>query len=98
MAKEYKKENIVKTYFTIAILDSCFDEYDEVSPKNCPQDLVGACKHVIELIKLDKDFKDEPKWYYRVIKHEEDDDTDWQTAYKVYKYKGQWKYKKDVNY
>ena len=95
---EYKKENIIKTYWTIDIIDSCGDRFDEIAPRNCPQDLIGACKRVIEMMKSDKDFKDEPKWDYRVIKHEEDADTDWQTAYKVYKYRKQWKYKVDYDY
>ena len=102
MAKEYKKENITQTYFTIDILDDCWkitgDTYDEIGKKDCPQDLIGACKKVVEMIKNDKDYKDEPKWDYRVIKHEEDDDTDWQTAFKVYKYRGKWKYRKDCDY
>ena len=100
---EYNKANIINTYFTIDILDDCWkishDVYDEVSKKNCPQDLVGACKKVVEMIKHDKELgPDYGKWDYRVIKHEEDDTTDWQTAYKVYKYRGQWKYKVDYDY
>jgi hypothetical protein len=100
--EEYKKENIVDTYWTIDILDSCWkisgDVYDEISRKHCPQDLIGACKKVVEMIEHDKELKDEPKWEYRVIKHEEDEDNDWQTAYKVYKYRGQWKFKVDYDY
>ena len=99
---EYKKESIINTYWTIDILDSCWkisgEVYDEISPRNCPQDLIGACKLVVEMIKNDKNFKDESKWDYRVIKHEEDADNDWQTAYKVYKYRGQWRYKVDYDY
>ena len=100
--EEYKKENIIDTYFTIDILDSCWrisgEVYDEISRKRCPQDLREACRRVVELIEHDKEFKDEPKWSYRVIKHEEDDKNDWQTAYKVYKYRGRWKYKVDYDY
>ena len=97
MVSEDRKENIVDTYFTIYILDSCFrysgEVYDEISRKHCPQDLIGACKRVIEMMKDDKDFKDEPKWSYLVVKHEEDKENDWQTFYKVYKYRGKWKCK-----
>lgn len=34
-------------------------------------------------------------WDYRIVKHEEDDNTDWQTIYKVYKYRGKYKVKID---
>lgn len=99
---EYKKENIIDTYWTIDILDDCWrisgDVYDEISRKDCPQDLIGACKKVVEMIESDKGRIDEPKWEYRVIKHEEDEENDWQTAYKVYKYRGKWKYKVDYDY
>ena len=100
---EYKKENIIKTYWTIDILDSCWkisgDVYDEISEKNCPQDLIGACKLVVENIERDKRLGAKYGfWDYRVIKHEEDAENDWQTAYKVYKYRGKWKYKVDYDY
>ena len=94
MASEYHKENIVETYFTILILDDCGNECDEIGRKHCSQDLIGACKQVVECIEHDKDFKDEPKWSYLVVKHELDNDSDWHTFYKVYKYSGKWKYKR----
>lgn len=101
MAKEYNKANIVKTYYSVVILDSCGDIYEE-----CFKDLLGkelleiksAMLLVIEMKKHDKDFKDEPKWDYRIAKHEEDDDTDWQTIYKVYKYRGRYKVKVDNDF
>lgn len=44
MAKEYKKENIINTYFTIAILDDCFkihgEIYDEIDKSHTPQNLI----------------------------------------------------------
>ena len=103
---EYKKENIINTYWTIDILDSCWkisgDVYDEIPPRYCPQDLIGACKKVVEMLKDDMERRKhddgEPVWEYRVIKHEEDEENDWQTAYKVYKYRGRWKYKIDYDY
>lgn len=101
---EYKKENITDTYYTIDILDSCWkisgDVYDEISRKSCPQDLLGACRRVVEMINHDRELGEEigGKWEYRVIKHEEDDENDWQTAYKVYKYRGRWRYKVDYDY
>ena len=106
MAKEYKKENIINTYFTIAILDDCFkihgEIYDEINKLHTPQNLIDACKRVIELYNDDRERrkydKGEIVWDYRVIKHEEDDSTDWQTAYKVYKYKGRWKFYRDDNF
>lgn len=98
MSDTYDKRNIVKTYFTIIVLDSCGDEYDEIGVRHCPQDLVGACKHVIELTKHDKELGPEyGTWSYLVCKNEEDDTTNWLTFYKVYKYRGKWK-AKQVDY
>jgi len=98
MASEYDKRKITRTYYTILVcIDEGagqYEECDEISAKQCPQDLLGACKRVVELVEHDKDFKDEPKWKYFVVKNEEDDDTNWQTFYKVYKYRGKWKYKR----
>ena len=98
MAKEYDKQNITNTFYDIIICADMgagqLEECDYVDKRYVPQDLVGACKKVIELMGYDKDFKDEPNWKYLVVKHEEDNDTDWQTFYKVYKYRGKWKYKR----
>lgn len=96
---EYEKSKITDTYFTIEILDSCGDRYDEIGRKDCPQDLIGACKKVVEMKKHDRELGTNfGIWDYRVIKHEEDEENDWQTAYKVYKYRGGWKYKADYDY
>lgn len=95
MAEIYDKLNITNTYFTIAILDSCDDVYDEFDEKHTPQDLKSACLKVIDLMKEDKELgSDYGVWSYLVVKHEEDDTTDWQTFYKVYKYRGKWKCKR----
>jgi hypothetical protein len=98
MAKEYRKENIVKTYYSVIILDDCDNIVEEVEKDalgNPLLDLKSACMMVLDYKRTDKDFKDEPKWDYRIGKHEEDDDTDWQTIYKVYKYRGRYKVKID---
>ena len=94
MSNDYQKENIVETYYTISILDDCGNEYDEIGKKSCQQSLVDACKKVIEMTKQDKILGEEyGVWFYLVVKHEEDNDTDWQTFYKVFKYRGKWRYK-----
>ena len=94
----YDVKKIKKVYYTIAILDSCNDVYDEITEKHVPQNLIDACKFVIEQIKHDKELGDDfGIWSYLVVKHEEDDNTDWQSFYKVYKYRNQWRYKQ-VNY
>lgn len=95
--KEYKKENIKKSYLEIWVLDAGGSVYDYITGKNCPQDFISACKKVIELIKDDKELRKEYgcwSWSYLVVKNEEDDDTNWQTFYKVYKYANKWKYKR----
>ena len=92
--KEYNIENIKNTYFTIVILDSCGDEYDEITGIHCPQTLVGCARKIIEMKQHDKELgADFGVWDYRIFKHEEDDDSDWLTEYKVYKYKNQYKVK-----
>ena len=91
---DYKKENIIKVYYTISVLDDCGNEYEELSERQCPQDLVGACKKVVEMIKDDRELGEEyGRWFYLVVKHEEDAENDWQTFYKVFKYRGRWKCK-----
>lgn len=103
MAKEYNKDNIKNTYFTIAILDDCFnihgEIYDEITGVHCPQTLLGCARKVVEMKNHDKELGAEyGKWDYRIIRHEEDDDSDWQTAFKVYKYRNQWKVKPDYKF
>lgn len=106
MAQEYNKNNIKNTYFTIAILDDCFkihgEVYDEIRGVHCPQTLLGCARKVVEMLKDDKERRKYDEgwivWDYRIIKHEEDDDSDWQTAYKVYKYRNQYKVKVDSNF
>ena len=94
--KEYSPKNIINTYFTIAILDSCGDVYDEITGIHCPQTLIGCGRKIIEMKNHDKELGSEfGDWNYRICKHEEDDDTDWQTVYKVYKYRNQYKIKVD---
>lgn len=93
--ENYDKSKIVETYYTITILDSCGDEYDEIPKRSCPQSLKEACLRVVEMIQCDRELgSDFGIWNYVVVKHEVDDDTDWQTKYKVYKYRGRWKYKR----
>ena len=108
---EYDKSKITNTYYTILILDSCGDIFDELSKWQCTNnseerrarvewvDIIDACKRVIEMKKHDKELGSEfGVWDYRVVKHEEDEDNDWQTIYKVFKYRGKWKYKIDDNF
>ena len=96
MAKTYNKANIINTYFTIIILDSCGDIYDEIYGIHCPQTLIECGKRILEMKQHDKELGDEfGVWDYRIGKHEEDDDSDWQTVYKVYKYRGRYKIKVD---
>lgn len=99
MAETYKKESVLKTYFTIVILDSCGDIYDEISGVHCPQTLIDCGRKILEMKQTDKELgKDYGTWDYRICKHEEDEDTDWQTVYKVIKYRGQYKIKVDENF
>ena len=101
MAKEYRKENILKVYYSIVILDDCGGIYDEIFKDQFRRefkDLIETAKQVIEMKKHDKELGSEyGVWDYRIAKHEEDDDTDWQTVYKVYKYRNRWKIKIDEN-
>ena len=93
--QEYDLKNIKETYYTITILDSCDDEYDEIPRRNCPQTLKEACLRVVEMIQHDRELgTDYGVWSYLVVKHEVDDDTDWISTYKVYKYRKQWRYKR----
>lgn len=100
--KEYNKANIVKTYYSIIILDSCGDIYEECFKDRFGKDYLDiktAMLAVIDMKKADKELgKDWGEWDYRIAKHEEDDDTDWQTIYKMYKYRGKWKLKVDDNF
>lgn len=93
--KVYDKSKIIETYYTITIFDSCGDEYDEIPKRSCPQNLKEAFLRVIEMIQHDRELgSDFGIWSYLVVKHEIDDDTDWTTEYKVYKYRKQWRYKR----
>lgn len=103
MAKEYKKENIVNTYYEILILDACGSIYDYIYKNDEKQpfrDINEPAKKIIKMMKTDKELGEKlgGKWSYRIAKHEEDDDTDWQTIYKLYKYRGVWKYKVDERF
>ena len=99
MAKEYNKNNIIKTYYSIIILDACGDIYEEITGKRCPQTMTECAKQIIEMKKHDKELGSEYGVQdYRIGYHEEDDDTDWQTVYKLYKYKGKYKVKIDENF
>lgn len=75
------------------ILDACGNVYDEIGPwKN----INDCAKKIIEMQKHDKELGSEyGVWDYRIVYHEEDDDSDWQTVYKLYKYKGHYKIKVD---
>ena len=95
--KEYDKSKILKVYYTILIIDSCGDIYDEICKgKNEDWDnIIEPAKRIIEMKKSDKELGDEyGVWDYRIAKHEEDNDSDWQSEYKIYKYKRQWRYKR----
>lgn len=99
----YCKDKITKTYFTILVLDASGDIYDEITKDIDHKEftnIINAAKCVINMMKTDKELGEElgGKWSYRIGKHEEDDDTDWQTIYKLYKYKGKWKYKVDEKF
>lgn len=100
MAKEYNKSNIVKTYYSVIILDDCGDIYEEMEKNPLThepfKDLTEAAKCILDMKSSDKELGEEyGRWDYRIGKHEEDDDTDWQSVYKLYKYKGCWKVKLD---
>ena len=100
MENEYKKENIQYTYYTIVILDSCGDPYDEIYKDHTTgkefTNIRECAKLIIEMKKHDKELCDEyGVWDYRICKHEEDKTNDWQTVFKVYKYRGVWKVKID---
>lgn len=105
--KEYEPSQIIRTYYTILILDSCGDEYDELHKYQVGNDpkayrnredwdnIIEPAKYIIEMKKSDKELgKDYGEWDYIIVKHEEDEDSDWQSDYKVYKYRGQWRYKR----
>ena len=101
--EEYRKENILNTYYSIVILDSCGDIYDEVFTNHETHkpftDLKETALKVIDMMNEDKVLGEEyGTWGYRISKHEEDDDTDWQTVYKLYKYRGRYKVKVDENF
>lgn len=100
--KEYNKANIVKTYYSIVILDSCGDIYDEDFKDQFGKELLDiktTMLIVLDMMKTDKELGEEyGKWGYRIAKHEEDDDTDWQTIYKMYKYRGKYKLKVDEDF
>ena len=98
--KNYDKKNIVNTYWSILILDACGDIYEEYEGRKgeltCAKDCAAW---VLHNMKNDKELGAEyGTWDYRFVKHEEDDDTDWTTVYKVYKYRGRYKWKVDNNF
>lgn len=100
---EYDKTKIIKTYYSILILDSCLDIYEEMEKDAFGKpflELKDACYRVLDMMKLDKELGEENggKWYYRIAKHEEDNENDWQTIYKLYKYRGRWKVKVDEDF
>lgn len=88
-----------KPYYTILILDSCGDVYEEMlhnEEKKPFLSLRETALKVIDMKKHDKELgSDFGIWDYRIVKHEEDDETDWVSIYKVYKYAGKWKCKYD---
>lgn len=88
------KNNI---WYEIIILDACGDEYDSIQCRH--EEFIDVCKRVIDMKKHDKLLGSEfGIWDYRIIRHEIDDNTDWYNVYKVYKYRGKWKYKEDMEY
>lgn len=97
--KEYDAKNIVKTYYSILILDACNDIYEEMFKDVFGSEFTSMKQCVYEIIKMkqhDKELGEEfGTWDYRIAKHEEDDDSDWQTIYKLYRYDGKWKVKVD---
>lgn len=100
--EEYNKKNIIKTYFSILVLDSNGDIYDEIfkNEYNKPfQDLKEVVKRIIDMKKTDKELgKTYGVWSYRIGKHEEDQYNDWQTVYKLRKYKNKYKLIIDDNF
>ena len=51
--EEYNIKNIKNTYFTIIILDSCGDIYDEIYGEDCTRTLIDCAKRIIEMKKED---------------------------------------------
>lgn len=99
MAKEYKKENIINTYFEILVLDGAGDIYDTIKGFHCPQTLLGCARKIDEMKQRDKELgEDFGIWDYRVAMHEEDDNTDWYSVYKINKRKGKYYFKDDTQY
>ena len=98
MANEYKKENITKTWFEIIILDGTGEIYDSITGVHCPQTLIGCARKIDELKQHDVEIGEKGIWDYRVGMHEEDENTDWYSIYKIYKYKGKYRAKDDTEY
>ena len=84
---EYKEENIRRTYFGVLILDEYDNVVEEVFNDDLHRPLVDVKQCVCYIIRMKKHDKELGKeygvWSYRLCIHEEDDDTDWQTIYKV---------------
>lgn len=100
--KEYNKNNIIKTTYSIVILDACGNVYEEVFKDKFGNEFLNIrdCAYlIIEMKKTDKELgKNFGVWDYRICEHEEDNDTDWQTVYKLFKYKGHYKVKVDERF
>ena len=95
-------EKIIKTTYEIIILDACGDEYDNIDTNDEHKpfsNLKEVCKYVVEMKKHDKELGAEfGVWDYRVVRWEETKDTRYYSVFKVYKYKGMWKYKRDYKF
>ena len=88
-----------KTYYTILILDSCGDIYDEITNKQQWTSIKEPMLKIIEMKQDDKELgADYGVWDYRIARHEEDDENDWQTILKIYKYRNVWKVKVDWDF
>lgn len=90
-------EKIIKTYYSILILDSCGDIYDELFKNQFGKeftDLKEIIRYVLEMKKHDKELgKEYGTWDYRVAVHEETETTDYQSIYKIRKVRNANKYR-----
>lgn len=87
----------MERYFTIMILDSCGDVYDELHEHFTT--LKESAIKVLEMKKHDKELGDDfGIWDYRIVEHNETEDEDEYQIYKLYKYRGIWKVKPDYDY
>ena len=92
------EEKIIETSYSIVILDSGGAIYDEVfkdSMRKPFASLKDALMEVILMKQSDKELGECDCWDYRVVKHEVSEKYDYQSIYKVYRYRNKWMYKFD---